>query len=88
MAKDKLIKITIPEDIDYTEVFDEVLKKYTTKYELIKVKSVNMGSMFKITYHINLKNSKFEKELIDDIRIRNGNLEVVVERTNYDINAL
>lgn len=87
-TKEKIIKITIPEDLDYTSIFDDLLKKYASKYELLKVKSVNLGSMFKITYRVNLKNPKLEKELIDEIRTRNGNLEVSIERTNYDINTL
>ncbi len=87
-AKEKIIRITIPEDLDYTEVFDEVLKKYTKSYEILKVKTVNMGSMFKIYYHVILKNPSEEKQLLDDIRIRNGNLEVSIERMEFSKSEL
>lgn len=87
-CKEKIIRITIPEDLDYTEVFDEILQKYTKSYEILKVKTVNMGSMFKIYYHVVLKNSNEEKKLLDDLRIRNGNLEVSIERVEYSKSEL
>ncbi len=79
-ALHKELRITIPEDLDYTEVFEDILKEYTSEYELIKVKTTNMGSMFRITYHVTLRNSTKEKEMIDKIRVRNGNLEISVSR--------
>ncbi len=80
--KEKRLCITIPEDLDYTSVFEDLLKTYTRKYDLIKVKLVNMGSMFRITYDITLKDAAQEKQFIDDLRCRNGNLEITVERTD------
>lgn len=80
----KNMKITIPENLDYNSVFDDLLSKYTKEHELIKVKSTNMGSMFQLTYHIELKDSTLEKEFIDQIRCRNGNLEIMLERVNYE----
>ena len=74
----KTMTVTIPEDLNYTEVFDDVLKTYTSKYELKKVKTTNMGSMFRLTYDIALKDKALEKEMIDAIRVRNGNLEISV----------
>lgn len=74
----KSIRITIPEDLDYTGVFDPVFAEYTSSFELTKVKTVNMGSMFRLTYDIRLKDPALEKELIDRIRERNGNLEITV----------
>lgn len=74
----KTMSVTIPEDLNYTEVFDDILKNYTTKYELIKVKTTNMGSMFRLTYDIALKDRAKEKEMIDAIRERNGNLEISI----------
>ena len=74
----KTMSVTIPEDLNYTEVFDDILKKYTAQYELSKVKTTNMGSMFKLTYDIALKDVSLEKEMIDAIRERNGNLEISV----------
>lgn len=77
-TKYKMIRITIPEDLDYPNVFDDLFEKYTSEYELVKVKTINMGSMFRLTYNISLKDLKKEKEFIDQIRCRNGNLEITV----------
>lgn len=74
----KTMAVTIPEDLNYTEVFDDILSKYTKSYELKKVKTTNMGSMFRLTYDIALKDRALEKEMIDAIRVRNGNLEISV----------
>ena len=76
----KVLGITIPEDLDYTQVFDDILDKYTSSYELVKVKTTNMGSLFRLTYHITIKDAAKEKEMIDAIRCRNGNLEISVSR--------
>ena len=70
----------IPEDLDYTGVFDEILEDYTSSHELEQVKTANMGSLFKLTYYITLKSAEAEKELIDKLRCRNGNLEISVSR--------
>lgn len=75
---DKTITITIPEDLNYTNVFDDLMEKYTFSHNIIKVKTTDLGSLFKITYNIKLKNKDLEKEFIDEIRIRNGNLEITV----------
>ena len=77
---DKTLKITIPEDLDYTGAFEDILAEYTKKSELIKVKTTNMGSMFRLTYNVTLRDTGNEKELIDHIRERNGNLEVMVSK--------
>lgn len=74
----KNLKITIPEDLNYSDVFDEVLEKYTKSYRLKQVKTSNMGSLFKLSYEIVLKDSSTEKEFIDNLRTRNGNLEISV----------
>ena len=84
----KVLHITIPEDLDYTGVFDEVLEEYTQSHELQQVNTANMGSLFKLTYNIVLKNSEAEKELIDKLRCRNGNLEISVsqmETVSYEL---
>ena len=72
----KILTVVIPESLDYDDVFDEILSKYTTDYELISVKTTNMGSLFKLTYEIAIKDVKLEKKMIDEIRVRNGNLEI------------
>lgn len=84
----KVLRITIPEDLNYSEVFDEPLEKYTSRYEMTSVKTTNMGSMFKLTYDINLIDPKKEKDLIDELRVRNGNLEVSIMRQECGINEL
>ena len=75
---DKMLRITIPEDLDYCSLFDDLFEKYTTKVEVESVKTTNMGSMFKLTYHIILKDVGKEKEFIDALRERNGNLEISI----------
>ncbi len=77
---ERVLKIMIPEDLDYPTIFDDIFEKYLSKVELLKVKSKNMGSMFKLTYSIKLKDVKLEKAMIDEIRCRNGNLEIMVSR--------
>lgn len=76
----KSVRIVIPESLDYTGVFDDILNTYCREYELSQVKTVNMGSMFRLTYDIILKDEKKEKEFIDEIRKRNGNLEITVSK--------
>ncbi len=74
----KRLRITVPEDLNYTEIFDGILKTYTKSYTLIKVKTANLGSLFRLTYSVVLKNDNFEKEFIDALRVRNGNLEISI----------
>ena len=76
----KTFTITIPEDLDYTGIFEDIFSEHTVARELIRVKSTNMGSMFKLTYNVMLRDVTREKEMIDKIRCRNGNLEVVVTK--------
>ena len=77
---DKTLRITIPEDLDYVTLFDDLFEKYTTKATVESVKTTNMGSLFKLTYHIILKDESKEKEFIDALRERNGNLEISIGR--------
>ena len=79
---EKIIKVTIPETLDYTTVFDDLFSEYTVLSELEKVKTVNMGSMFRLSYRVTLKNAESEKALLDAIRIRNGNLEIQCSRAD------
>jgi hypothetical protein len=74
----KILRITIPENLNYTDVFDEILQKYTKSYKLTQVKTSNMGSLFKLNYEIVLNDASAEKEFIDCLRTRNGNLEISV----------
>lgn len=79
-ARYKTLNITIPEDLDYSSVFDDILSRYTASCELIRIKTTNMGSMFRLTYDVTLKKPALEKEMIDQLRCRNGNLEITVSR--------
>lgn len=76
----KIFSITIPEDLNYSEVFDDIFEEYTQSHTLVRVKSTNMGSMFKLTYDVVLRSAEKEKEMIDKLRCRNGNLEISVSR--------
>lgn len=79
-SEDKELKITIPENLDYSELFDDIFKEYTSKHNLERVKTTNMGSMYELNYRINLKKDRGEKSMIDEIRCRNGNLTVICGR--------
>ena len=79
-ARYKTLNITIPEDLDYTGVFEEILREYASSWELIRVKTTNMGSMFRLTYNLTLRDPAKEKNMIDQLRCRNGNLEITVSR--------
>lgn len=83
-AYNRTLKIVIPEDLDYDDVFVDVFKKYTTKAELVHTKTMNMGSLYKLTYDITLKRGVKEKEFLDEIRVRNCNLKVLLSQPNLD----
>lgn len=83
-AQDKTLRITIPEDLDYCQLFDDLFAEYTAHWESVSVKSTNLGSLFKLTYHITLKDPKREKEFLDELRCRNGNLEIAL--SNQEVN--
>ena len=84
----KTLNVTIPEDLDYTGVFEEILNEYTRTYELVRVKTTNMGSMFRLTYDLVMKDAAKEKEMIDKLRCRNGNLEISVSRQETTVTEL
>lgn len=84
----KTLHITIPEDLDYTGVFDGLLREYTSSCELTQVRTTNMGSLFRLTYNITLRSADREKELIDKLRCRNGNLEITVSKQENTVGEL
>ena len=88
VQKEKELKITIPEGLNYTNVFEDIFAKYTTKHELIRAKTTNMGSMYKLDYHIRMNNPDEEKKLMDELRCRNGNLEISCGRVSYESGEL
>lgn len=75
---EKMLRITIPEDLNYTTVFDDIFIKYLNKVERISAKTTNLGSMYKIKYRIIMKDINQEKLFIDELRCRNGNLEIMI----------
>ena len=77
---EKHLKITIAENLDYTEIFDDIFPVYTSRCSLQRVKTVNLGSMYELDYQITLKDAGKEKEMIDALRCRNGNLTIVCGR--------
>jgi uncharacterized membrane protein YhiD involved in acid resistance len=84
----KTLTVTVPEDLDYTEIFDDIFEEYTLQFDLSRVKTTNMGSLFKLTYNVALKDSKKEKEMLDKIRCRNGNLEITVSKQETTVTEL
>lgn len=81
---EKSLKVTIPENLDYTNIFDDIFDKYTNNIELNKIKTTNMGSMFELSYNISFKKNINEKDFIDEIRTRNGNLTVNLGRVSTE----
>lgn len=75
---EKMLKITIPESLEYNDVFNETFQRFLKHNELIEVKTTGMGSLFKLSYKIELKNKKEEKQFIDELRTKNGNLEISI----------
>lgn len=85
---DRKLKVTIPENLDFTHVFDDLFEKYTKTAILEKVKTTNLGSMFELHYNITIKNSDDEKDFIDSLRCRNGNLTIILSRVSTQIEEL
>ena len=83
VLKEKRVRITMPENLDYTSVFNDIFDKYAVSYDMTKMKTTNMGSMLRVDYHVVMKDVTKEKEMVDELRMRNGNLEIVVTRTDY-----
>ena len=76
--EEKKLIIVVPEDLDYTDCFDKEFKEYLSSYILEKAKTTNMGSLFELTYSVKFKENNKEKEFIDKVRVKNGNLKVMV----------
>lgn len=73
---DREIRVTVPENLNYSELFTDLFENFTHSYSLIRVKTVNMGSLYSLHYRVRLKNTADEKQLLDAMRCRNGNLEI------------
>ncbi|MBQ7715202.1 MAG: DUF4956 domain-containing protein [Clostridia bacterium] len=77
-SKEKLLRITIPESLEYHDVFADTFKRYLKSYESVGVKTTAMGSMFRLSFRIVMKDPDKEKEMIDELRTKNGNLEIAI----------
>lgn len=75
---ERVLKVVVPEDLDYEEVFDEIFKNYTSRHHLVKMKTMNMGSLYKLTYEVKLRHGVKEKDFLDEIRVKNCNLKVLL----------
>lgn len=84
----KVLTVTIPESLNYSEVFDDIFDKYLESRELSSVKTTNMGSLYKLTYQVTEKDTALEKDMIDELRTRNGNLEIAVSQQANTISEL
>ena len=82
--RDRVLKIVIPEDLDYEDVFTDIFKKYTTQAKLVRMKTMNMGSLYKLTYDVKLKNGIKQKEFLDEIRVKNMNLKVLLSEPCFE----
>lgn len=78
MYDEKMLKITIPESLEYSGEFDDIFEHYLKSYENAGVKTTGMGAMFRLSFKIVMKDSKKEKSFIDELRTKNGNLEIAV----------
>ena len=76
--RERVLKIVIPEDMDYEDVFDDTFKKYTSRHHLVRMKTMNMGSLYKLTYEVKIKPGVKEKDFLDEIRVKNMNLKVLL----------
>ncbi|MBQ1548579.1 MAG: DUF4956 domain-containing protein [Lachnospiraceae bacterium] len=87
-SEERILRITIPEDLDFAGEFDDLFNEYTDKCENISVKTTNMGSLFKLSYNILMKDAAKEKEFMDALRCRNGNLEISISKQEMGANEL
>lgn len=78
--EEKTVKITVPEGLDFEGIFDDIFEKYTSKAELQEVKTSGMGSLYKLNYKVIMRTKASTKGMIDEMRQRNGNLEISCSR--------
>lgn len=84
----KVLRITVPEDLDFDGEFDEVLTRYTDSWSLVSVKTAGMGALYRLQYELEMKDPGQEKEMIDLLRTKNGNLEIALSRKEADLNEM
>lgn len=86
--EDRILQITVPESLDYVDMFDDLFARYTRQHKLVQVKTTNLGSLNRLTYQLTLQKPNTEKELIDELRCRNGNLEISLRMPETPENEL
>ena len=87
-SEERLLKITIPEDLDYDGIFDDLFLKYTSYCTLDRVKTTNMGTMYELSYLVKMRDLKLQKDFIDELRCRNGNLVIMMGLVKREKNEL
>ncbi|MGN0538098.1 MAG: DUF4956 domain-containing protein [Acutalibacteraceae bacterium] len=80
-----MLKITVPEDLNFEDTFDDILKNYTSDYKLLKIRTCDFGALFEISYKIQLKKGVNRKQFIDELRVKNGNLNILLTVKEFDI---
>ena len=81
-AYEKSLRITVPESLDYTNMFEDIFNEYLRQWDMVQVRTMSMGSLFRLEYRITIKDISKEKQMIDDLRCRNGNLEILCGRVS------
>lgn len=81
-SRERVLKVVVPEDMDYTDVFKDIFQKYTAYADLVTAKTTNMGSLYDLTYNIKLKSGIKEKDFLDEIRVKNCNLKVSLSQAS------
>lgn len=84
----KTLLITVPESLEYNGVFDDIFSEYTREARLVRVKTTNLGSLNRLSYELTLKRPGCEKAMIDELRCRNGNLEISLGEQSTEHNEL
>ncbi|MBR3157680.1 MAG: DUF4956 domain-containing protein [Atopobiaceae bacterium] len=85
---DRTLRVTVPEDLDFADLFDDVLDSYASYHELESVKTTNMGSLYRLVYRIGMRDLSQQKALIDELRCRNGNLEISISHQEANAGEL
>lgn len=85
---ERMLKITVPENLDYEGRFEDIFEKYLSSYSYEEVKTCNMGSLYKITLSVVLKSGISTKSMLDEIRTRNGNLDISLGRQIENMESL
>ena len=85
---ERMLKITVPENLDYEGRFEDIFEKYLSSYSYEEVKTCNMGSLYKITLSVVLKSGISTKSMLDEIRARNGNLDISLGRQIENMESL